>query len=195
LGSFLQTTATIVVQPTAAVTITNTAICSSSVTDPFKANNSASVKTIVQPVSLSVSRVSGGLAISWPAGAGSYILESTTNLHPPAVWTPVTAAVPSLVGGQMTVVVPIGRGNQFFRLSLTSVPTLPLSVSRVGANVLLAWPINSWNCQLESTTNLQPPVVWTTVTTPSPQVSAGQNAVTIPIGSGRKFFRLHGTTP
>jgi uncharacterized delta-60 repeat protein/uncharacterized repeat protein (TIGR01451 family) len=195
LGSLQQTTATIVVQPTAAATITDTASCSSSITDPFKANNSASVKTIVQLVAITASRVSGGLALSWPTNAGSYILESTTSLRAPAVWTPVTVPVPSLVGGQMTVVVPIGPGNRFYRLSAPSVPTLPLSLSRSGANILLAWPINSWNCKLESTTNLYPPVVWTTVTSPSPQVSAGQNAVTIPIGSGAKFFRLHGTTP
>src|ERR1019366_725216 len=50
LGSGLQTTATIVVQPMTAATITNTASCSSGITDPFKANNSASVKTVVQAV-------------------------------------------------------------------------------------------------------------------------------------------------
>ena len=94
-----------------------------------------------------------------------------------------------------TIVVPIGPGNQFFRLNWSSVPTLPLSLSRAGANLVVAWPVNQWNCKLESTTNLHPPVVWTPVTTPSPQVSGGQNAVTIPIGSGGKFFRLHGTAP
>jgi uncharacterized repeat protein (TIGR01451 family) len=196
LGSGLLTTATIVVQPTAAATITNTASCSSSITDPFKANNSASVKTIVQQVAITASRVSGGLSLSWPGSPGSYVLYSTTNLHPPVVWTPVTVPSQSLApGGGTTIVVPIGPGNQFFRLNWSSVPTLPLSLSRAGANLVVAWPVNQWNCKLESTTNLHPPVVWTPVTTPSPQVSGGQNAVTIPIGSGGKFFRLHGTTP
>ena len=126
---------------------------------------------------------------------GNYVLESTTDLRPPAVWTPVTAAMQSVVGGQTTVIVPIGPGNRFFRLSWSSVPTLPLIISPAGMNVLITWPINPWNCNLESATSLQPPVVWTPVTNPLAQTNGGQNTVTMPIGSGRKFFRLHGTTP
>jgi hypothetical protein len=38
-----------------------------------------------------------------------------------------------------------------------------------------------------------PPAVWTPVTNPPPAVVDGQNAVTIPIGSGGEFFRLHAT--
>ena len=193
LGSGSQTTATIVVQPTAGATITDTASCSSSVTDPFKANNLASVKTVVEALTLTVSRVSGGLAISWPTNSASYILESTTDLRPPAVWTPVTDAVPSLVGGQMTVIVPIGPGDRFFRLRLATVPTLPLSLSRAGSNLVIAWQINPWNCMLESTASLTPPVIWTPVSSPAPAIVSGQNTVTMPITGGTQFFRLHGT--
>jgi len=114
-------------------------------------------------------------------------------LHPPVVWTPVTDAVPALVGGQMTVIVPIGPGNRFFRLRLSTVPMVPLSFSRAGISLTLVWPINPWNLKLESTTNLQ--VAWTPVTSPLPQVANGQNTVTITIGGGSKFFRLHGTSP
>jgi uncharacterized repeat protein (TIGR01451 family) len=120
LGSGLLTTATIVVQPTAAATITNTASCSSSITDPFKANNSASVKTIVQQVAITASRVSGGLSLSWPGSPGSYVLYSTTNLHPPVVWTPVTTPSPQVSGGQNAVTIPIGSGGKFFRLHGTT---------------------------------------------------------------------------
>jgi hypothetical protein len=182
------------VTPTAPGTVTDTATCSSSVTDPFKANNKAAVKTVVQAVPLTVSLVTGGLAISWPASV-NYILESTTNLHPPSVWTPVTEAVPQLVGGQMTVTVPIGPGNRFFRLSLSTVPVVSLGVSRAGSNLTFTWPINSVNFTLESAVSLQAPVVWTPVTSPLPQTNGGQNTVTLPIGSGRQFFRLSGTTP
>jgi len=193
VGSNQQATATIVVTPTVPGTVTDSATCSSGVTDPFKANNKASVKTIVQAVPLTVSRVAGGLAISWPANA-NYTLESTTNLHPPVVWTPVTDAVPALAGGQMTVIVPIGPGNRFFRLRLSSVPVVSLSFSRAGGNLTFAWPTNSWNFNLESTTNLDAPVVWTPVTN-VPAIEGEQDTVTIPIGSGRQFFRLSGTTP
>jgi len=48
LASGAQTSVTVTVQPTAAGTITDTASCYSGIVDPFKANNSAAVKTIVQ---------------------------------------------------------------------------------------------------------------------------------------------------
>jgi uncharacterized repeat protein (TIGR01451 family)/uncharacterized delta-60 repeat protein len=194
LGSNGQATATIVVQPTVPGTPLNTANCSSTVTDPFKANNRATVKTVVQQVPLTLAHVKGGLQISWPASA-NYILQSTTSLHPPAVWTPVTEVVPEQVGGQMVVVVPIGPGDQFFRLAYSSVPTLPLSVTRAGSNLILAWPINPWNAVVESATSLRAPVIWTAVTSPLPVVAGGQNTLTVPIGSGPQCFRLHGTTP
>jgi uncharacterized delta-60 repeat protein/uncharacterized repeat protein (TIGR01451 family) len=122
LGNLLsgaQTSLTIVVQPTAAGTVTDAASCYSDIVDTHKANNTASVKTIVQVLAITVSRVSGGLAISWPATTGNIILESTVSLNPPAMWTPVTNAVPPPVNGQITVVVPIGPGNQFLRLHET----------------------------------------------------------------------------
>ena len=193
LGSGAQLTVTLIAQPTLPGTLTDVASCRSGVTDPLKANNAASVKTIIETVPLTVSHSGRTLVISWPANLGNYLLESTTNLKPPSVWTPVTDALPSLANGQMTVVVPIGSGNRFFRLRWTSAPTLPMSLSRSGNNVIIAWPINPWNARLESATNLLPPVVWTPVTSPPPQTNSGQNTVTLPIGSSNKFFRLHQT--
>jgi len=183
---------TITVRPLAVGTITDAASCRSDIIDPLKANNAAAVKTIVQaaPLDLTFTRVSGGLAISWPAYAG-YFLESTTDLRPPAVWLPVTDAQQALVDGQITVVVPIGPGNRFFRLNWTSTPTpLPLNVSHAGANVIIAWPANLWNLGLESTATLTPPVVWTRVDGPAPVIVDGLNTVTLPIGSGSRMFRL-----
>jgi uncharacterized repeat protein (TIGR01451 family) len=190
LGSDATTTATIVVQPTVLDTITDTASCSSTVTDPLKGNNAASVKTVVQAISMTVARVGDYLEISWPASAGTYILESTTNLAPPSVWTPVTDAVPALVGGRTTVLVPITSGDRFFRLRFSTVPTVALSISRAGDNVILAWPINPWNFSLESATDLRPPVAWSPVTSPAPSTDGGKNTVTLPIGNGSKLFRL-----
>ncbi len=138
LGSGSQTTAIIVVQPTALGTLTDTASCSSSVTDPFKGNNAASVKTIVQPITMTVSHVNGYLR--------DLLVHQSRQLHPgkhrpprpPVVWTPVTDAIPSLVGGQRTVMVPIGSGNRFFRLRFSTVPAVPLNASRAGANAVLS---------------------------------------------------------
>jgi len=194
-----QVWAEIVVRPTVPGEPINTALCrlvddGTGVTDPFKANNSASIKTIVEGVPLTIAPVSGGLAISWPAG-GSYILESTSDLNPPVVWTPVTDAVPALVGGQMTVIVPIGPGNRFFRLRYSTEPLLMLGVSRAGATLTLTWPFNPWNAKLESATALQAPVVWTPVTSPLPATNGGKNTVTLDIGSESRMFRLRGQQP
>jgi uncharacterized repeat protein (TIGR01451 family) len=194
VGSNRQATAEIVVRPTVPGEPINTAVCrlvddGTGVTDPFKANNSASIKTIVEQVPLTIAPVGGGLAISWPAG-GNYILESTTDLSPPVVWMPVTDAVPALVGGQMTVIVPIGPGNRFFRLRYSTEPLLMLGVSHEGDKVTLTWPINSWNAKLESATSLQAPIDWTAVTDPLPTTNGGKNTVTLDVDSGSKVFRL-----
>jgi len=116
LGSGALTSVIIVAQPTAAGTIIDSASCRSGVIDPLKANNSASVKTIVQSLSLTVLRVGANFTMAWPAGGGNYILETTADLMPPAVWTPVTNPPPAVVGGQNTVTIPIGSGSEFFRL-------------------------------------------------------------------------------
>jgi uncharacterized delta-60 repeat protein/uncharacterized repeat protein (TIGR01451 family) len=120
LDRFARTNIIITVQPTTTGTITDTATCRSGILDPLKANNSASVKTII-------------------------------------------------------------------------VPTVPLSLSLAGNNLIIAWPISPWNFNLESATNLDAPTVWTPVTSPPPQISGGQNTVTIPIDGDREFFRLHQT--
>jgi uncharacterized repeat protein (TIGR01451 family)/uncharacterized delta-60 repeat protein len=109
-------TASITVTPLVGGTITNTATCSSTVTDPFKLNNTASVKTDVLPVVLSVVQVGGNLVFSWPADAVGYYLEGTPDLTPPTTWTPVTSPAPILNGSQMTVILPIGSGTSFYRL-------------------------------------------------------------------------------
>ena len=195
MGRGEQWTNTITVKTAAAGTISDTASCRSDVIDLFKANNSATVKTIVQPVPLplTLAHARGGLAMSWPAYAG-YFLESTTDLKPPAVWVPVTDVRLSLVGGQIMAVVPIGPGNRFFRLNWSSAPTpLPLSASHAGANVTIAWPANLWNLSLESAITLSPPVVWTRVATPASTLPNGLNTVTLPVAGAGQFFRLHGT--
>jgi len=119
LASGAQINLTVIVHPTTTGTITDTASCRSSVIDPLKANNSASVKTIVQSLSLSVSRVGASLTMTWPTDEGNYLLESTTDLMPPAVWTPVTNPPPAVVDGQNAVTIPIGSGGEFFRLHAT----------------------------------------------------------------------------
>jgi uncharacterized delta-60 repeat protein/uncharacterized repeat protein (TIGR01451 family) len=120
LGSIIsgaQAVATIVVKTTVGGTITNSALVTSQVTDPLKANNSASVKTVVETLLLSVARSGNNLVITWPTNTpGNVVLESATNLNPPAVWTAVTSPLPVVSNGQYVITIPIGSGSQYFRL-------------------------------------------------------------------------------
>jgi uncharacterized repeat protein (TIGR01451 family) len=119
LGNGGTVTATIVVQPTIQGTITNNASVGSTTTDPLKVNNFASVKTIVQAIALSASRVDQNIVISWPASATGYVLESTPNLGSAITWSTV-GTPPQQVGNQMTVTLGVTNSGQFFRLHGTS---------------------------------------------------------------------------
>ncbi|HTL55238.1 MAG TPA: Calx-beta domain-containing protein [Candidatus Limnocylindrales bacterium] len=113
-GDFL--TATIVVTPLVGGTLTNTVTCSSTLTDPLKLNNTASVKTDVQAVLLNVVHSNGTLVFSWPVDAAGYYLESAADLTAPITWARVTSPPPVQSGSVMTVTLPVGPGTGFFRL-------------------------------------------------------------------------------
>jgi hypothetical protein len=77
-----------------------------------------------------------------------------------------------------------------FRLSFP--PKLAITIS--GSNAILSWPTNfaGFNyagLALQSTTNLDPPPVWTTVSPPSVIVH-GQNTVTNSFYNSQRFYRL-----
>jgi uncharacterized repeat protein (TIGR01451 family) len=125
LATGAQTNLTITVMPQAPGTITDYASCYSSIVDPLKANNSASVKTIVQsgyvpPLTLSISLAGTNVVIAWPVNSGNFILEGAANLNAPVSWSPVGNAQPEVVGGQNMVTLPIGGSGQFFRLHGTT---------------------------------------------------------------------------
>jgi predicted alpha-1,6-mannanase (GH76 family) len=56
------------------------------------------------------------ISISWPGWANDWILYSTTNLTPPVLWIPVANPANSNSSG-FNLTLPIGPGNQFFRLA------------------------------------------------------------------------------
>lgn len=66
------------------------------------------------PVSLGISLVSGGLAISWPASATGLVLQQTDDLIS-GPWTAVTNPV-NVVGNQNQVIVTPNASRQFYRL-------------------------------------------------------------------------------
>ncbi|MBK7999739.1 MAG: hypothetical protein IPK15_13745 [Verrucomicrobia bacterium] len=77
-----------------------------------------------------------------------------------------------------------GSGTVF---SIAIVPRL--SITQAGESVILTWPQNAIGFTLESTTNLNPPVTWSTVT-PAPVVVNGFNTVINPASAAERFYRL-----
>ena len=74
----------------------------------------------ISPASVSSPRLtiilSGpNVVLLWPADATGFTLQSTTDLVPPTVWSPVLIP-PVLVNGQNAVTNPISATQQFFRL-------------------------------------------------------------------------------
>ena len=81
-----------------------------------------------------------------------------------------------------------GKSGTVFRLTLVPEPP-SLTITPCGANVVLTWPTNALGFNLQSTTNLVSPAVWTT-NSPGPVVVNGQNTVTNPMSGTQQFYRL-----
>ena len=117
LASGASATMSIHAVPTVSGDFTNFVSVGSSVTDPLKGNNNASVKTLIQAPQMNFQALGGGnLQITWPVEATGYALYYATNLTPPVVWTPVTSPVPAQSGNQMSITVSNAFGTVFYRL-------------------------------------------------------------------------------
>ncbi len=64
---------------------------------------------------LSVRLTNSNAVVSWPMAPTGFQLQSAAGLNPPVSWTTVTNAV-SIANTNNVVTLPIGSGNQFFRL-------------------------------------------------------------------------------
>jgi uncharacterized repeat protein (TIGR01451 family) len=111
--------ASITVHPTVAGDLTNTATVSSITTDSLKANNTVSIKTVVEGLQLTVARSGNNFIIAWPASAANYVLESANTLISPITWSQVTTPPAQLVGDQKVVTVGTTNASIFFRLRNT----------------------------------------------------------------------------
>jgi len=68
---------------------------------------------------------------------------------------------------------------------------VPLSIVQSNTNVVLSWPLAPAGFELQSTTNITPPAVWTTVTAPvTVDTNSNRNVVALPETGGNQFFRL-----
>jgi hypothetical protein len=59
----------------------------------------------------------GTINLAWPTPDAAFIMESTTNLTPPVVWTPITNTVVNQNSTNQTTITPAGN-NLFFHLKL-----------------------------------------------------------------------------
>ena len=66
---------------------------------------------------------------------------------------------------------------------------LQLSISPSAGGLNLSWPIAPTGFNLQSATNLNPVINWSSVAT-APAISNGRNVVGLPAGSASQFFRL-----
>lgn len=72
---------------------------------------------------------------------------------------------------------------EFFNLSL--------AIAQTNNNAVISWPITPAGFQLQSTTNLTPPAIWSAVSAPvTVDTNADLNVVSIPLSGGNQFFRL-----
>ena len=85
----------------------------------------------------------------------------------------------------------LGTGDYTSRYTPVEIVSPPPQISMIpyGANVILAWTTNAVGFVLQSTTNLTPPVVWSTVT-PGPVVVGDQFEVFTPVAGPKRYYRL-----
>jgi uncharacterized repeat protein (TIGR03803 family) len=68
------------------------------------------------PPQLTIIRSEPSFILTWPTNAAGFVLQSTTNLVSPAVWTTVSPA-PTVVNGQNAVTNLVSGTRSFYRLS------------------------------------------------------------------------------
>ena len=66
-------------------------------------------------VLLNITLTNNQVLLSWPASAGNFGLQATTNFASSASWSTV-ATMPTTNGSAITVTLPVTSTNQFFRL-------------------------------------------------------------------------------
>ena len=116
LGSGAVATVTFVAYSLTPGTYLNSANVTSGVLDPLKGNNTAAAKVVVTSVALGIKTLGNNLQFTWPGSSSGYVLQTTSALGNPSVWTPVNSPAPQLVAGQYVVTIPIAGGTQFYRL-------------------------------------------------------------------------------
>ena len=116
-------TVTLVTVPTNCVTVSATAIATTTSLDLVPANNTASGSSVVQDISnsqlvLTIVKVSPNsplLEICWPALCGPYELQATGDLTLPITWTTVITPV-QMIGDKNCTIVEPSASMRYFQL-------------------------------------------------------------------------------
>ena len=122
-----------------------------------------------------------------PAPAGPYAtaLSAFRNTNPNGDWSLFVADDHGVDSGV------IAGGWRLNFQTMPGAPTPNLSVARVGGNLLFSWPDTFANYVLETAAALGPGAVWNPVGATVAQ-GGGFYTVTVPVGAGNGFYRLHG---
>ncbi len=160
-------------------------------TDPTSAGNS--MGWVNQLSANSIMWINSSGTSLQPGNSTVFTFVSTDT--PTAITTPPSGESVAYIGGiDCSQDVP-GDSTDVFSPALISTvsgppPVLGAGVSVIGSGaIVLTWPATNSGFTLQSTTSLDAPMVWTTVT-PAPVVVNGQNTVTNIITGAQQFFRL-----
>ena len=113
-------TLTLTAQATASAgaTVLDSVEVASLVYDPFKLNDFASFKIVINPApSLSIVPGLNANTFTWSATGPNFVLLGATNLTEPIVWVTVTNPAATLANGQYSVALPTNSPLHFFMLS------------------------------------------------------------------------------
>jgi len=97
----------------------------------------------------------------------------------------------SLIGNALYGAAEVGGNFGFGTVFRLEFSPLTLTIVRAGNNVLVKWPASPGGFNLQTATNLTPPVSWVTNSSP-PAVVNGLNIVTNPSIGSQRYFRLQG---
>jgi hypothetical protein len=71
-------------------------------------------------------------------------------------------------------------------------PPAVLAVALAGTNIVLSWPADATNFELEAAASLSPPVIWLPYDDAVIQEADGHRSVSLPLSEPKRFFRLRG---
>ncbi|MCI0745849.1 MAG: immunoglobulin domain-containing protein [Verrucomicrobia subdivision 3 bacterium] len=130
----------------------------------------------------------GPLSYQWKKGTGN--LSNGGNVSGATTANLVLSSVTQNDAANYSVVVSNPSGSvTSSTASLVVIARPTMSITRSGNSITLTWPGISAGFAAQQTTSLSPPIQWTAVTNP-PALAGGNFSITLPTGSGNRFYRL-----